>query len=46
MLQHHAQALQMVDMTLERKLDPEVAALAEGIRMALPPEIEQMVDRK
>jgi uncharacterized protein (DUF305 family) len=44
MIQHHAQALQLVDMTMTRKLDPRVAALAEDIRMAQVPEIEQMVD--
>jgi len=44
MIQHHAQALQMVDMTMGHKLDPKVAALAEDIRMAQAPEIEQMVD--
>ena len=44
MIQHHAQALQMVDMTMGRKLDPKVAALGEDIRMAQAPEIEQMVD--
>lgn len=42
MIQHHAQALQMVDLTLGRKLDPAVQALAEDIRMAQSPEIEQM----
>ena len=44
MIQHHAQALEMVDMTMGRKLDPKVAALAEEIRMAQAPEIERMVD--
>ena len=44
MIQHHAQALQMVDMTRGRKLSPKVAALGEDIRMAQAPEIEQMVD--
>lgn len=42
MIQHHAQALQMVDLTMGRKLDPEVEQLAEEIRMAQAPEIEQM----
>ncbi len=42
MIQHHAQALQMVDLTLGRRLDPAVQALAEEIRMAQSPEIEQM----
>ncbi|MCY4728553.1 DUF305 domain-containing protein [Nocardioides sp. STR2] len=44
MIQHHAQALSMVDLTLDRPLDPEVQALAEGIRDAQAPEIETMAD--
>src|SRR5687767_12648135 len=44
MIQHHAQALQMVDMTMGRQLDPEVQALAEDIRAAQTPEIETMAD--
>ena len=44
MIQHHAQALSMVDLTMDRPLDPEVEALAEHIRAAQAPEIEQMVD--
>jgi uncharacterized protein (DUF305 family) len=44
MIQHHAQALAMVDLTVERPLDPEVQALAEGIRSAQAPEIETMTD--
>ena len=44
MVQHHAQALSMVDLTLERPLDPEVAALAEQVRDAQAPEIELMSD--
>ena len=44
MLPHHAQALSMVDLTLERKLDPEVADLAEQIRNTQVPETETMVD--
>lgn len=44
MLQHHAQALSMVDLTLERTLDPEVQALAEEIRDAQAPEIETFTD--
>lgn len=44
MIQHHAQALQMVDLTLGKDLDPKVATLAEEIRSAQTPEIEQMVD--
>lgn len=42
MIPHHAQALSMVDLTLERELDPEVRQLAEDIRAAQAPEIEQM----
>jgi uncharacterized protein (DUF305 family) len=34
MLQHHAQALSMVDLTLDRPLDPQVHQLAEQIREA------------
>ena len=41
---HHAQALSMVDLTLDRPLDPEVQALAEDIRAAQGPEIETMAD--
>ncbi len=44
MLQHHAQALSMVDLTVERPLDPEVTALAEQIRAAQGPEIETFTD--
>ena len=44
MIQHHAQALSMVDLTLDRPLDPEVQALAEDIRAAQAPEIETMAD--
>jgi len=44
MIQHHAQALQMVDMTVRRSTSPEVASLAEQIRGAQGPEIEQMTD--
>lgn len=44
MVQHHAQALSMVDLTLERPLDPEVAVLAEQVREAQAPEIELMSD--
>lgn len=40
MLQHHAQALSMVDLTRGRPLDPEVEQLAEQIRDAQAPEIE------
>ncbi|RNL61261.1 DUF305 domain-containing protein [Nocardioides marmoriginsengisoli] len=44
MIQHHAQALAMVNLTVERPLDPEVKAVTEGIRAAQAPEIETMVD--
>ncbi len=44
MIQHHAQALEMVDLTLGRELDPEVADLSEQIRAAQTPEIERMAD--
>ena len=44
MIQHHAQALEMVDLTLGRDLSPETATLAEGIRAAQAPEIEKMAD--
>ncbi len=44
MVPHHAQAIEMVTLTQGRPLDPEVAALAEEIRAAQSPEVEQMVD--
>ncbi len=44
MLQHHAQALSMVDLTMGRTLDPEVQQLAEQIREAQSPEIETFAD--
>lgn len=44
MIQHHAQALAMVDLTIDRELDPEVQQLAEDIREAQGPEIEKMTD--
>jgi uncharacterized protein (DUF305 family) len=44
MLQHHAQALAMVDLTIDRPLDPEVQQLAEQIRDAQAPEIETFTD--
>lgn len=44
MIQHHAQALSMVDLTVGRTLDPEVQRLAEDIRDAQGPEIETMTD--
>lgn len=42
MIQHHAQALTMVDLTVGRDLDPAFQQLAEGIRDAQGPEIETM----
>lgn len=44
MVQHHAQAMAMVDMTLDRTLDPRVQQLAADIRAAQGPEIETMTD--
>ncbi|WP_193612849.1 DUF305 domain-containing protein [Nocardioides lijunqiniae] len=44
MIQHHAQALVLVDHTVGRELSPDVADLAEGIREAQAPEIETMTD--
>lgn len=42
MIQHHAQALAMVNLTVERPLDPRFRALASRIRDAQAPEIEAM----
>ncbi len=42
MIPHHAQALSMVDLTVGQDLSPEVEALAEEIRIAQAPEIEEM----
>lgn len=44
MIQHHAQAVQMVVLTQDRTLDPEVQQIAEDIRAAQVPEIETMTD--
>lgn len=44
MIQHHAQALVMVDLTAGRELSAELTAIAEQIQMAQAPEIETMVD--
>lgn len=44
MIQHHAQALTMVDLTMDRPLDSEVQQLADDIRAAQGPEIETMSD--
>ncbi len=43
MIPHHAQAVEMSDMVLGKKgLDPKIRALAERIKAAQAPEIEQM----
>jgi len=42
MIPHHAQAVRMADMALEVSTDPQVIALAEQIKAAQSPEIEQM----
>ena len=42
MIPHHAQAVQMADMALEISTNPDVTALAEQIKAAQSPEIEQM----
>lgn len=42
MIPHHAQAVQMADMAIEVSTDPDVIALAEQIKAAQSPEIEQM----
>ena len=44
MIQHHAQALAMVDLLAGRDLDRDVRALADDIRAAQAPEIETMAD--
>ena len=44
MMQHHAQAIEMVTLTQGRSLDPEVQQIAEDIREAQVPEIETMTD--
>lgn len=44
MIQHHAQALTMVDLTLGRPLSPGASQLVEDIRDAQSPEIETMSD--
>jgi uncharacterized protein (DUF305 family) len=44
MIPHHAQAIQLVNMTMGRDLDPEVQQLAEEIRAVRATEVEQMVD--
>lgn len=42
MIPHHGQAVQMSDMAIEVSTDPGVLALAEQIKAAQSPEIEQM----
>jgi uncharacterized protein (DUF305 family) len=42
MIPHHGQAVQMADMALEVSTNPDVKALAEQIKAAQSPEIEQM----
>ena len=42
MIPHHAQAIEMVDLTEGRTLDPEVAQIATEIRGAQEPEVETM----
>jgi uncharacterized protein (DUF305 family) len=44
MLQHHAQALSMVDLTRDRPLRPEVGQLAEQVREAQAPEIQTFTE--
>jgi len=44
MIPHHAQALEMVDLTVGRELSPEVESLTAAIREAQAPEVEQMTD--
>lgn len=44
MIPHHAEALQMVDLTLGRNLSPEVEELAEQVRTTQTGEIETMSD--
>jgi len=42
MIPHHAQALEMVTLTIDRDLSPEVQALADDIMAAQTPEVERM----
>jgi uncharacterized protein (DUF305 family) len=42
MIPHHGQAVQMADMALAVSVNPDVTALAEQIKAAQSPEIEQM----
>jgi uncharacterized protein (DUF305 family) len=43
MVQHHAEALQLVDLVAGRRLDASVTDLAEEVRMTHAREIEQLV---
>lgn len=42
LLEQHARSLLVVDLTLGRRVDPEIAELAEGIRVSQGAEIEQL----
>lgn len=42
MIPHHEQAVEMSDLALEKSSDPEILALAQQIKDAQAPEIEQM----
>ncbi|MGH3360694.1 MAG: DUF305 domain-containing protein [Nocardioidaceae bacterium] len=42
MIPHHAQALELVDLTMEHDLDPKVQQLSDDIRAAQTPEVETM----
>ena len=42
MIPHHEQAIEMSELALKNSQDPEVLALAEEIRAAQSPEIEEM----
>lgn len=44
MIPHHAQAIEMVTFTDGRSLDPEIKAMADRIRQAQAPEVEQMAE--
>ena len=42
MIPHHEQAIQMSELALTNSTDPEIIELANKIKAALGPEIEQM----
>ena len=44
MIPHHAQAVQMANLTMDRPVDPPVRRLADDIRAAQTPEVQQMVE--